>query len=128
MLMNPEMENTLKTEIGGGAVLLLPACPEESNTNSSGRSSGSSEATTSSRSSAATAGPADNNNERARVQRIPNLQTVAPKQSQDVNVNRQIEVNPENTKEVTVASSSVMFVSNPPKNCKHLYHFNSTYT
>ena len=128
-MMNLEMENTLKTEIGGGAVLLLPACPEESNTNSSGRSSGSSEATTSSRSSAATAGgPADNNNERARVQRIPNLQTVAPKQSQDVNVNRQIEANPENTKEVTVASSSVMFVSNPPKNCKHLYHFNSTYT
>ena len=132
------MENTLlnKTEnecspSNIGAVL-LPACPEESRTNSSALSTATGSAGERSTSSAS-ASSADNNNvathARTISQRIPNLQTVASlpmsQQSQDAsnNVNNsqittEVITNPQNSKEVTVASSSVMFVSNPPKNCE----------
>ena len=136
------MENTLlnKTEnecsspSNIGAVLLA-ACPEESGTNSSALTTSATGSAAGERStSSASASSADNNNSvithaRTISQRIPNLQTVASlpmsQQSQDAsnNVNNsqittEVITNPQNSKEVTVASSSVMFVSNPPKNCE----------
>ena len=138
------MENTLlnKTEnecsspSNIGAVLLA-ACPEESGTNSSALTTSATGSAAGERStSSASASSADNNNSvithaRTISQRIPNLQTVASlpmsQQSQDAsnNVNNsqittEVITNPQNSKEVTVASSSVMFVSNPPKNCESI--------
>ena len=143
------MENTLlnKTEnecsspSNIGAVLLA-ACPEESGNNSSVLTTSATGSAAGERStSSASASSADNNNSvttpaRTISQRIPNLQTVASlpmsQQSQDAsnNVNNsqittEVITNPQNSKEVTVASSSVMFVSNPPKNCEYFLFFYS---
>ena len=143
-----EMENTLlnKTEnecsspSNIGAVLLA-ACPEESGTNSSALTTSATGSAGECSTSGASASSADNNNSvtthaRTISQRIPNLQTVASlpmsQQSQDAsnNVNNsqittEVITNPQNFKEVTVASSSVMFVSNPPKNCEYFLFFYS---